>query len=235
MAKALYLDDSYLKEFEAKVISVKDGKFVVLDQTLFYPNSGGQPYDTGTLVCGGKQYKVVFCGKFGGEISHEVDSSGLKEGDNVVGKIDWDRRYLLMRYHTAAHVISGMFMKNSDAKITGNQLGVDKSRIDFNLENFDRELLEQLIVKSNELISQDLPIRVYEMDREKVEAKPEMVKLAVGLPPGIKKLRIVEIDGFDAQPDGGTHVRSLSEIGKVELLELKNKGKNNRRLYFKLS
>ena len=113
MAKALYMDDCYLKEFEAVVKNVTKGKFVVLDRTAFYPNSGGQPYDTGVMIrqSDKKQFIVVYVGKFDGEISHEVGEEGLQIGDKVIGKINWERRYKLMRSHTAAHVLSAIFHK----------------------------------------------------------------------------------------------------------------------------
>lgn len=231
-----YLVDAYQKEFETNVKSVKDGKFIVLDNTIFYPNGGGQPYDLGIIVrlSDNKEFKVVYVGKFGGEISHEVDPVGLVQGDNVLCKLDWDRRYKLMRTHTAAHIISGVISNETGAKITGGQLNVDKFRIDFSLEDFDREKLSEYVAKSNELVDKDLAIKTYEMSRQEVESAPEMVKLASGLPQGIETLRIVEIEGFDKQPDGGTHVKSTKEVGHLELIKCDNKGKSNRRLYIKL-
>jgi len=146
MSKALYLDDMFLKEFEAEVVSVKDGKFIVLDQTLFYPKSGGIANDEGILVRGSDTFNVVYVGKFSGQISHEVDKEGLQVGEKVTGTLDWNRRYKLMRFHTAAHVLSGAFFKNLGAKITGNEIStLDQGRIDFNLENFDRKLIEEQV------------------------------------------------------------------------------------------
>src|SRR3989344_9127228 len=142
MQSALYMNDSYLKEFEAVVESVKDDKFVVLDKTAFYPTGGGQPHDTGMMVCNGEEYPVVFVGKFSGQISHEVSKAGLKQGDKVTGRINWERRYKLMRMHTAAHLLSAIFHSKLGALITGNQKDVEKSRMDFDLENFDREKIE---------------------------------------------------------------------------------------------
>ncbi|NOX71172.1 MAG: alanyl-tRNA editing protein [Candidatus Micrarchaeota archaeon] len=232
--EALYMDDSYLKEFDAKVVSVKDGKFVVLDRTAFYPNGGGQPYDTGKMIRGDEEFPVVFVGKFSGQISHEVGKEGLKEGDEVHCIIDWDRRYRLMKMHTTAHIVSTIINKETGALITGNQLGLDKSRIDFSLENFDREAFAKYIEMVNDAISRNLDVAVSSMPRSEVEANPKLVKLAKGLPPGIETLRMVKIGDVDIQPDGGTHVKNTSEIGKVELVKLENKGKNNRRLYFTL-
>ena len=233
MTKALYLDDSYLKEIETEVVKV-DGKFVILKETIFYPESGGQPTDTGILIKDNEEYKVVFAKKIGSDISHEVDKEGLQAGDKVKIVLDWDRRYNLMRGHTAAHVVSGIFNKATGALITGNQITEEKIRIDFNLENFDREKIDEYFNNCNELIKKDLKILISYMPMEEAKKDSDLFKLASVLPPSVKELRIIEIEGFDRQADGGTHVKSLSEVGELEFLKAENKGKNNRRIYFKL-
>jgi len=234
MTTALYLDDMCLREFEAEVKSVKDGKYVVMDGTAFYPKSGGVDCDLGTLSRGSDVFKVVYTGKFGGEISHEIEPVGLQVGDRVTGAIDWERRHTLMRYHTAAHVISGVFYHNSTAKITGNNIGIEGGRIDFNIDDLDRELIEDYVDKSNALIARDLPVVAYNIPRSELDGDPGLLKLASGLPPEITDVRIIDIKGFDRQPDGGCHVSSLFEIGRIKLGKIVNKGKNNRRLYFTL-
>jgi len=231
--QALYLTDSYLKEFEAEIESVND-KFVILNQSAFYPNSGGQPYDTGVIVKDNIEFKVVYVGKFEGKISHEVDKKGLKVGDKVHCKIDLDRRYKLMRMHTAAHLLSGVMHKKTGALITGNQLNLDKSRIDFSLEDFDRDILMQCIDESNQLVDKELLIKTYSVLREEAEQMEGIAKLASGLPSAIKEIRIIEIETFDKQADGGTHVKNTKEVGYLKLLKADNKGKNNRRVYFEL-
>ena len=236
MTEVLYLLDCYLKEFEATVESVKDDKYVVLDKTAFYPNAGGQPYDTGKFIAeDGTEYGVVFVAKFGDTISHEVDKPGLKAGDKVKGVIDWERRYRLMRMHTAAHVISIIIEKDADALITGNQLGLEKSRIDFNLENFDRDKFAQYMEKANELIKKGAKVNLYLLPREEALQKYErLTNLAKGFSDDIKEVRIVEIKGVTVEACGGTHLKDISEIKGVKLLKLDNKGKNNRRLYYEL-
>ncbi len=234
MEEALYLQDSYMKEFEAVVESVKDDKYVVLDKTAFYPNSGGQPNDTGKLIKDNEEFNVVFVGKFSGKISHEVDKLGLKQGDKVKGVINWDRRYKLMRSHTSAHIVSTVIHNETKALITGNQINEEKVRIDFNLEEFDRDAFQRYIEKANEVIQKDLEVRSYILDREEAMKIEDIFKLAKAFPEDIKKIRIVEIGDFDKQADGGTHVKSTKEIGKLELIKLENKGKNNRRVYFRL-
>ena len=133
MVKTLYLEDSYLKECDARVVSVTNGKYTVLDQTVFYPKGGGQPCDTGKIVKENETYNVVYVGKFSGEISHEVDRVGLKEGDNVHCILNWERRYKLMRSHTAAHLFGSLLCSGTGALVTGNQIEEDKIRFDFSL------------------------------------------------------------------------------------------------------
>jgi misacylated tRNA(Ala) deacylase len=233
--EARYMDDMYMKEWDAKVVDVSNERFIVLDKSAFYPNSGGVEYDKGTLVSNdGAEYKVIFAGKFEGHISHEVDKIGLRVGDNVHCNLDWERRHILMRYHTAAHILSGLFNKETRAKITGNQITPDKGRIDFDLEDFDRAVFERLIIKANELIANDLPVIVYYKPREEALKDPNMVKLANAMPPAVTNIRVVDIKGFDYQADGGCHVMSLKEVGMIEFLSAENKGKNNRRVYFKV-
>lgn len=236
MVQALYMDDCYLHEFDAKVVSVKDGRFIVLDQTAFYPKSGGVDCDKGKIVGpDGTAYNVVFVGKSEGEISHEVDRPGLQEGNSVHGILDWDRRYTLMRYHTAAHVLAGVLSRDAGAKITGNDLSVEKGRIDFDLEDFDREKLQGHFDKANAIIAEDLPIKIYSLTREEAERDPLIFKLAKALPAHFTDFRIVDIVGFDRQADGGAHVKSLKEVGHISFLRAENKGKNNRRVYFTLT
>jgi len=234
MSRLLYLEDSYLKECEAAVASVKEGKYVVLDQTIFYPKGGGQPWDTGKIFKGSEAYDVVYVGKFSGEVSHEVDHAGLKDGDKVHCALNWERRYKLMRSHTAAHLFASLLCTGTGALVTGNQLEEDKVRFDFSLEKFDREILEEYIGKANECFGKDIPVKWYELPREEALKIPGVIKMAEAFPPDVARLRIVEIVGLDKQADGGTHVKNLKEVGQIRLLKTENKGKFNRRVYFTL-
>jgi misacylated tRNA(Ala) deacylase len=235
MTKMLFLVDSYLRESPATVVSVKDGKYVILDQTIFYPKGGGQPNDTGKIIRGSDVFNVVYVGKFSGEISHEVDREGLKAGDNVSCVLNWERRYKLMRSHTAAHALTALLNKGTGALISGNQLEEDHVRFDFSLEKFDKALLEEYLAKANKLFATDVAVSWYELPREEALKIPGIVKMAEAFPPDLPVLRIVEIVGVDRQADGGTHVRNLREIGRVEPIKTENKGKNNRRIYFRLN
>jgi len=234
LTRALYLEDSYLKECDATVVSVTNGKYVVLDQTIFYPKGGGQPWDTGKMIRNGEVFNVVYVGKFSGEISHEVDHAGLKPGDKVHCVLDWERRYRLMRSHTAAHVFASLICNETGALVTGNELGLDKIRFDFSLEGLNRELILKYVEKANELFKKDIPVRTYWLPREEALKIPGVIKMAKALPPNIPKLRIVEIVGVDKQADGGTHVKNLREVGQIEFLKAVNKGKKNKRVYFRI-
>src|SRR3989338_7954133 len=235
MDNALYMDNCYLKEFEAVVESVKDGKYIILDKTAFYPLGGGVAYDTGVLLRDDEEFPVAYVGKFDDKISHEVSKPGLKQGDKVIGVIDWERRYKLMKLHTAAHLFASIFHNNGNALITGNKIEPDCARMDFSLENFDREIIDEYAKIANELIKKNAPVKIHYMEREEALKIPDMVKLANKMPPDVEILRIVEIEGIDRQADGGCHVKSLKEIGKIEILKVENKGKDNRRLYYMVS
>ena len=231
----LYLHDCYLKEWDAVVKAVDKGKYIVLDKTAFYPNAGGQPYDTGVMVKDGTAYKVVYVGKFGDNISHEVDKEGLKVGDKVHCTLDWDRRYKLMRMHTAAHILSRVIYDDVGANTSGNQLELDKSRIDFTLDEFDRDKISEWFEKSNEIIKGNRPVKTTLMPRQEAFEIPDLIRTAKNLiPESVKTIRIVDIKDLDTQACGGTHLKSTGEIKGLEFIKAENKGKNNRRIYFKL-
>ena len=230
MTRKLFWEEPYSKNFTAKVVSV-EGPAVVLDQTLFYPRGGGVASDTGTL----NGSKVQETTKAEDRIFHSLESLGaLKVGDEVNGQLDWDRRHRLMRMHTAGHLLSSVLYSRANCRITGNQIDVDRSRMDFNLESFDRAQIEGYVTEANEIIRKDAPVKTYFLRREEALRLPDMVKLAEAAPPAEDELRIVEIEGVDRQADGGLHVSHLREIGQVQLIKLENKGKTNRRLYYDL-
>jgi len=233
MVQTLYMEDSYLKEWDAKVLSVSKDKFIALDQTAFYPKGGGVEFDTGKIITTeGEEFQVVYTGKFSGLISHEVDKKGLKKHDQVHCSLNWTRRYTLMKYHTATHVLSGVFYKDYDLKVTGNQLTTEKGRIDVNMAEMDVDLIKKAIDTSNEIIKKNLSVEIYSIPRKEAESDKDLFKLAMGFPHDIQTIRIVDIKGFDRQADGGCHVKQLKEIGTIEFLQTINKGKENKRVYF---
>lgn len=208
-----------------------EGSAVVLDQTLFYPRGGGVACDFGTL----NGSRVQETTKADDKILHALEFPGsFKIGDEVKGELDWERRHRLMRMHTAGHLLSSILYSKANCRITGNQIDVDRSRMDFNLESFDRAQIEGYVAEANEVIRKDAPVKTYFLKREEALKLPDMVKLAEAAPPAEDQLRIVEIEGVDRQADGGLHVSHLREIGQIQLLKLENKGKTNRRLYYDL-
>jgi Ser-tRNA(Ala) deacylase AlaX len=254
--KLLYMDDSYLKEFDARVLEVRSDPLsacggkgplsaeqkvggerhaVMLDQTLFYPQGGGQPTDTGKISAEGAEYVVKEVKKEAGEVWHFLDKApGFAAGASVHGVLDWEKRYAHMRMHTAAHILAAC-MAPEGALITGNQLGVEQTRFDFALENFDRDKFGEVVAKANAKLAEGLEIKTYTLPREEAMKIPGIVKLANALPPAISELRIVDIGGFEVQADGGTHVRNTRECGKITIVKMENKGKDNRRIYFGLA
>ena len=228
ITKALYLDNMILQDFSATITSVQDEESIriVLNQTAFYPKSGGVEGDLGQLIreSDGEIFSIMHAEKKGDEIIHVVDRPGLQTGDVVKGKLDWARRSELSRYHTAAHVLSGVFWNKGQVKVTGNDISIGQGRIDFNFPDFQRDLIEKFVTQANEIIKQDLQVITYYTSREELEKDPSLIKLAMGIPKHIEIIRIVDIKGFDKQPDGGCHVSSLKAIGTIAVTKIKNKG-----------
>lgn len=230
MTRKLFWEEPYAREFQAQVAAI-DGNIVTLDKTLFYPRGGGVACDVGTL----NGIKVLETTKQEDKINHRLEAPptfGVSE--MVSGRVDWERRHRLMRMHTAGHVMSALFFDKANSRITGNQIEVDKSRMDFNLDSFDRAQIQGYVDEANRLIAKDAVVKTYFLARSEALKMPELVKLAEAAPPAEDRLRIVEIEGIDRQADGGLHVAHLTEVGKINLLKLENKGKTNRRMYYDL-
>lgn len=234
MTERLYQHDAYLQSCTAQVVSA-DGTAIVLDRTVFFPTGGGVLGDTGSLTPeGGQPFRVTETVDAGAGLVHHVEREGLAPGMTVQAALDWPRRYLLMRFHTATHVLTGVMFKDYDVRVTGNQLTPEKGRVDFSFETFDRAVLEEGFAKANALIAQDLPVRVDFMPAAEAASRPELFKLETTFRHDLAQLRLVDIVGFDVQADGGCHVASLREIGRMTLTKTENKGKSNRRVYFVL-
>lgn len=234
MTERLYQRDAYLKEFEARVVEATP-EGVILDRTAFFPSGGGVQGDEGTLTTPeGQPCRVVETLDTEGGILHRLEAPGPGPGDAVQGTLDWQRRYTLMRYHTATHVLTGVMFKDYEVRVTGNQLTPEKGRVDFAFETFDREVLEEGFRRSNALIEKDLAVEISFIPAEEAKARPELFKLETAFHHDYEELRLVDIVDFDVQADGGCHVGKLSEIGKLTLTKSENKGKANRRVYFVL-
>jgi misacylated tRNA(Ala) deacylase len=230
--EAIYLEDSYRREFDAEVESLQ-GDGIVLSRTAFYPQSGGQPSDLGSLSHEGITYKVVNVTVQDGKIFHSVDGAGLSPGDQVLGAIDWDRRYRLMRSHTACHILSAIIFQETGARITGNQIDLARSRVDFSLETFDKAKMNDYIERANQIIRKNVPVRTRVLPRSEALSIPDLLRLAKEVPDR-EMIRIVEIDGVDIQACGGTHVRTTGEVAGMNMAKAENKGKSNRRVYFEI-
>jgi len=228
----MYLDDSYLWSFSATVVQALENR-AILDQTAFYPQSGGQPADTGILENGSEIFQVVGAEREEIGIVHILDRPGLKPGDKVSGKIDGDRRYRFMRSHTACHILSAVIFQETGAKITGNQIEQSRSRVDFSLESFDKARMMEYVEKANQIVAERHPVSTRIVSRQEALAIPDLVRLATTVPDR-DMIRVVEIEGVDRQACGGTHVKNTGEVGRIKMIKAENKGKANRRVYFSL-
>lgn len=237
MTRRLYLDDAYLRACEARVVSVA-GDLVVLDQTVLYAESGGQAPDFGTLAWGGSQARVVdtqvASGGHTGDIVHRVEGPPPPMGTRVQVTLDWERRYGLMRHHTAAHVFAAVLHhEHRGAKFTGGQLYPDRGRFDAHFEAWDADIPKRLEAAVNEAIAKGYEVRNYTVSRAAFE-KGDLLRTAENLlDPDIQDVRITDIVGLDAQADGGTHVRHTREVGRIAVGKADNKGKGHRRISFR--
>lgn len=231
MTQTLFLEDSYNQECTVLIKRV-DGEKVILDQTIFYPTGGGQECDTGVLMQNGHAYEVYQVKKEAGQIVHHVKGAEtLNEGEAVV-KIDWQRRYGLMRHHSLLHVLGAVVYEKYGALCTGNQIYPERARIDFNqLQDLSSEELEEIVREANRIIAEDHLITYRTVSREEAEATSGMIKTMISLlPPAVREVRLVAIGSIDEQACGGTHVKRTSEIGSLVITDIKSKGKNNKRM-----
>ncbi|OYT60070.1 alanyl-tRNA editing protein [Euryarchaeota archaeon ex4484_178] len=204
-----------------------------LDRTAFYTGGGGQPCDTGKIIAGDREYEVV--GIKREDALHIIEGDKPEVGEKVRGIINWERRHRIMRTHTAVHVVSGVAYQQFGVVITGNQLYEGRARLDLSFENMSKELALEIIEESNKVVQKDLPVKWYFISKEEFKNRPELMRVKPKLYEKYDKIRVVEIEGFDIQADGGTHVKSLSEIGKIELQKYESKGRKNKRIYIVLS
>ena len=233
MVEELFRQDAYLKEAEATVTAL-DERGVRLDRSIFYPTGGGQPGDTGSLRWDGGEARIVDAVKAdGADVLHVLapDAPRPAVGTKLHSTLDWDRRLLHMRMHTALHVMSAVIKGN----VTGGQVGADKSRLDFNLEG-EVPAKEWVTEEINKLIALDRPVTPQWITDEELTARPELVKsMSVRPPMGAGRVRLLAIEGIDLQACGGTHVARTGEIGRVECIKIENKGKMNRRFIIALT
>ena len=232
MTELLYQLDSYLKEFDGVVTnSFPEESAISLDRTAFYPGGGGQPNDLGTL----NGSPVIKVRKTGDNVLHVIESDLPPIGTKVHGVINWDRRYKLMRTHTAMHVLCGTVFRDYGALVTGGDMEPLKGRMDFEFERLERELVSIIEAVVNREIEVGHEIRVQILPREEAFQIPDLIRTKINLlPEGIQQVRTVQIVGLDLQADGGTHVKNTSEISKIHVADYKSKGAINKRIYIEL-
>ena len=227
----LYATDAYLRSFDAQVVEIVEDGSLLLDRTAFYPTGGGQPHDLGRLRWDGGEAAVVEVRKQGDMVLHRVEGSPPAVGAPVHGEIDWQRRYALMRNHTALHSMSGVIFQLYGATVTGGQMYPDRARMDFLLPDLSAERLQNIEQRTNELLTEGHPVSVRFLPRDEAFQIPDLIRTRVNLlPEGIDTIRVVNIEGIDQQADGGTHVANTREVGRVRIARSENKGRGFKRL-----
>ena len=230
MSELLFHRDSYLKKFEASVAEVLD-QGVVLDRTAFYPGGGGQPCDTGVLLLEGREYPATGVRRSGGKIVHQIEGPLPPVGSRVIGRIDWDRRYLLMRTHTALHILCGVVWRDYGAKVTGGDMRPGEARMDFELEHMSAQFAEEVEEKVNAEVAAARQVRAGNLTRQNAEQVPDLIRTKINLlPANIREVRTIDIAGLDLQADGGTHVANTREVGAIKVMGHESKGRINKRL-----
>jgi len=238
--------DAYARSTEGRVVAVLEppepgaAPLVVLDATVFYPGGGGQPSDLGSLIrqSDGATWAVRGARKLEGEIAHELEPGTEPPpiGDALVAEIDWPRRHLLMRTHTALHVLCGVVWRDWGAQVTGGNMEPGAGRMDFEFERMSGELVGEIEARVNAEIAAAREIRVKILPRDEAFAIPDLIRTKINLlPPGIEEVRTIEIVGLDLQADGGTHVANTREVGPIRVAGYESKGRINKRIRIELT
>ena len=247
MTELLYLVDAYVREFSARVVAVGDDE-VQLDRTAFYVTGGGQPHDTGTLAFGGPPEEagaatgpvteapgpsadVIDVRKEGDQVWHRLRGPVPAVGELVVGTIDWDRRHALMRTHTALHVLCGVIWNAYEVPVTGGNMEPLAARMDFEFDPLPEGFGPHVEKLVNEELARDRPIEVSFLPRHDAVLDRDLIRTKISLvPEHVAEVRVVDIVGLDKQADGGTHVHSTGEVGRIRVVKTESKGKGNKRI-----
>lgn len=233
MTDKRYATEQYLRETAATVVEVDaDEGAVVLDRTVFYPGGGGQPNDVGALWIGDDRLDVVKVRSAGAAVVHWVDGGLPPVGTTVRAVVDWDRRYRLMRTHTAMHALCGVIWERFHSPVTGGNMQPGEGRLDFDIPGWDsgrdRAPIEEEL---NRQLALGRPVDVTFLPREEADQDPSLIRTKVSLlPDSLRTVRVVDIVGLDRQADGGTHVASTDEVGRARIAKIDNKGKGFRRI-----
>ena len=226
MTIELFRNDSYLKSCNSKIIKIDDNG-IKLDQTIFYPEAGGQPGDKGKIIIGNEQIDVLDTRYVNNKIIHVLENiSNLSVDDEIECKIDWERRFNIMQVHTTLHLLCSLI----SAPVTGGQISENKGRLDFDLESKPNK--EEILEGLNNLIKQNYEVSISSISEIELDEKPDLVRtMAVQPPRGKGEIRMIDIgEGVDYQPCGGTHVNNTSEIREVKKIKVENKGRMNKRV-----
>jgi len=239
MTELLYHTDSYLRETQARVVAVsQDVGGIALDRTVVYPGGGGQPHDLGWVETNGRTLPILGMQRAGEHLWHLLDAAAgplASEGTRVLLRLDWDRRYRLMRTHTALHILCGLIFRDYGAHVTGGNMEPGQARMDFEFERMHAELVREIEGKINAEVAAARPVRVRILPRAEAFQIPDLIRTKVNLlPEGITEVRTVEIVGLDLQADGGTHVANTSEVGPIRITDYRSKGRINKRLVIAL-
>ncbi|MCX5973722.1 MAG: alanyl-tRNA editing protein [Coprothermobacterota bacterium] len=236
MTDLLYQTDSNIREFEAMVVTADpETSAVELNRTAFFPGGGGQPHDLGWFAVLGQDTPVTRVFKQDDRIWHVLEGRLPAEGSVVLGRLDWARRYALMRTHTALHILCGVVWRDYGAQVTGGNMDPLEGRMDFEFQTMRQELVTEIETRVNREVEAARPIRVAVLPRQEAFGIPDLIRTKINLlPEGIRAVRIVEIVGLDLQADGGTHVAGTQEVGRMRVADYKSKGKINKRIYISL-
>jgi misacylated tRNA(Ala) deacylase len=232
MTERIYSTDQYAREIAATIVDVDpdDGR-VLLDRTVFYPGGGGQPHDVGALTIGDDRLEVVRVAEDQRGVWHWLDGGLPRAGTDVRGVVDWDRRYRLMRTHTAMHALCGVVWERYASPVTGGNMEPGVGRLDFELPDWDPEDKASLEEELNAQLVAARPVEVSFLPREEADQDPSLIRTKVSLlPASLTEVRVIDIVGLDRQADGGTHVASTAEVGRVRVAKVESKGKGFRRI-----
>lgn len=231
----LYQVDAYCRRFPATVTAA-EGESVRLDRSAFFPGGGGQPHDCGTLTDGARTWSLTGARSDAGGAWYQLDGPAPEVGVEVECELDWERRYALMRTHTALHVLCAVVWRDWGAKVTGANMEPLRGRMDFEFENLSGEFVRELEERVNAEVAAARATRVDFLPREEADRDPDLIRSKVSLlPPSIRVVRVVGIEGLDLQADGGTHVADTSEVGAIALPSYKSKGRINKRIELTLA
>ena len=236
MTRNVYSTDSYAREVAATVVEVDDvDRRVLLDTTVFYPGGGGQPHDTGTLWVGDDAIQVDRVTSDRGDVWHWIAGDLPAVGTPVRAQLDWDRRYTLMRTHTAMHAMCGVVWERYQSPVTGGNMKEGEGRLDFELPDWDSAHKFPMEEELNRQLAKALEVTVSFLPRGEADADPSLIRTKVSLlPKDLTEVRVIDIVGLDRQADGGTHVNRTDEVGRVEITKVESKGRAFRRIRFEL-